>query len=379
MHFTSVGFDNGFTTCSITQKDNLGDFDGKKWREQSVLLDTQTSIGNPHGARSLKETDKSVKVSSTTCAPGKTAIDVAAVVCGDRSKEIMNMVKSVLIFTNHQVHFHIVSERDLQEGIKRSFDKFPSNVKEHFGFTLYNLSYPPGENIATWKNLFKTCASQRLFLMDFIKRDKVLYLDTDTLLLSPVEKIWHHFSKFNKTQLAAMTREGELASLNWYHRFARHPFYGKLGLNSGVMLMDLRKLRDLKFTQNIIEIYREHKYNIVWGDQDLLNIYFNKHPDRVYLYPCEWNYRPDHCMYQNNCQSVLRNGVYVLHGNRGVFHNDKQKAFRTVYDAIKKYKFGGNVETDIVAKILNMESLNSDRYCKLMAKSFVKNMLQPNG
>lgn len=75
-----------------------------------------------------------------------------------------------------------------------------------------------------------------------------------------------------------MTTEGEVPSLNWYHRFARHPFYGEMGLNSGVMLMDLRKLRELDFTQEIIEIYREYKLNIVWGDQDLLNIYFNKHP-----------------------------------------------------------------------------------------------------
>ena len=79
-----------------------------------------------------------------------------------------------------------------------------------------------------------------------------------------------------------MAKEGEVASLNWYHRFARHPFYGELGLNSGVMLMDLKKLRELNFTQTIIAIYKEHKFNIAWGDQDLLNIYFNKHPGGLF-------------------------------------------------------------------------------------------------
>ena len=100
------------------------------------------------------------------------------------------------------------------------------------------------------------------------------------MVLSPLQEVWHYFSKFNRTQLAALAPEGEVAVLNWYHRFARHPFYGQLGLNSGVMLMDLKKLRELKFTKKIIEIYREHKQNIVWGDQDLLNIYFNKYPGR---------------------------------------------------------------------------------------------------
>ena len=91
-------------------------------------------------------------------------MNVAAVVCGDREEEAMNMVKSILIFTNRQVHFHIVAEQELQDGIREKFDSYPASVKEHFQFTIYNLSYPPGEDMKKWKKLFKTCASQRLFL-----------------------------------------------------------------------------------------------------------------------------------------------------------------------------------------------------------------------
>ena len=368
-----------FITFSVTQSERRGEYSTDSGK-QNVLEKTQTSIDNQHGARSLKETVQSVS-SSTTCKPKDLIIDVAAVVCGMsyRVEEAMNMVKSILVFTNHQLHFHIVAENELQDEIEKTFDSFPFDVKNHFQFTIYNLSFPRGQDWKKWKKLFKTCASQRLFLPDFVKRDRLIYLDTDTLVLSPIEKLWHHFSKFNKTLLAAMAKEGEVASLNWYHRFARHPFYGELGLNSGVMLMDLKKLRELDFTRKIIAIYQEHKFNIAWGDQDLLNIYFNKHPDQIYVYPCEWNYRPDHCMYQNNCHSAIHNGVYVLHGNRGVYHTKKHKAFKAVYDVIKDYKFGQSIETDIVAKILGIGNLTSDRYCQLMMKTFVKNMLQPNG
>lgn len=99
----------------------------------------------------------------------------------------------------------------------------------------------------------------------------------------------------------------------------------------------------------------------------------------MYVYPCEWNYRPDHCIYQNNCNSAIHNGVYVLHGNRGVFHNEKQQTFKAVYNIIKDYKFGQSIETEIVSKVLKFEKPVSNRYCQLMVKSFVKNMLQPNG
>lgn len=54
------------------------------------------------------------------------------------------------------------------------------------------------------------------------------------------------------------------------------------------------------------------------------------------MFPCQWNYRPDHCIYGSNCQQAEQEGVFILHGNRGVYHDDKQPAFRAVYEAIQK-------------------------------------------
>lgn len=58
--------------------------------------------------------------------------------------------------------------------------------------------------------------------------------------------------------------------------------------------------------------------------------------ESLYVFPCQWNYRPDHCIYGSNCQQAEQEGVFILHGNRGVYHDDKQPAFRAVYQAIQK-------------------------------------------
>lgn len=58
-------------------------------------------------------------------------------------------------------------------------------------------------------------------------------------------------------------------------------------------------------------------------------------PECLYVFPCQWNYRPDHCMYGSNCKEAEREGVSVLHGNRGVYHDDKQPTFRALYEAIR--------------------------------------------
>lgn len=59
--------------------------------------------------------------------------------------------------------------------------------------------------------------------------DSILYTDTDTLFLAPVEKVWEHFYKMNSSQMAALAPEHEDPNVGWYNRYARHPFYGKLG------------------------------------------------------------------------------------------------------------------------------------------------------
>ena len=59
--------------------------------------------------------------------------------------------------------------------------------------------------------------------------DSLLYVDTDVLFLSPLEPIWDTFTKFNSTQLAAVTIEVEDKNIGWYNRFARHPYYGSVG------------------------------------------------------------------------------------------------------------------------------------------------------
>lgn len=58
--------------------------------------------------------------------------------------------------------------------------------------------------------------------------------------------------------------------------------------------------------------------------------------ESLFVFPCHWNYRPDHCIYGSNCAAAEEHGVYILHGNRGVYHDDKQPAFRAIYEAIQK-------------------------------------------
>lgn len=57
--------------------------------------------------------------------------------------------------------------------------------------------------------------------------------------------------------------------------------YGVTGINSGVMLMNLTRMRSFKWEEYILPLYKEYKLKITFGDQDLINILFYYHPGAI--------------------------------------------------------------------------------------------------
>jgi len=211
--------------------------------------------------------------------------------------------------------------------------------------------------------------------------DSLLYVDTDILFLSPVSETWQFFGKFNDSQIAALAPEHENENIGWYNRFARHPFYGQLGVNSGVMLMNLTRMRKFNWEQHVFPIFKEYKLRITWGDQDIINILFYYHPDKLHIMPCEYNYRPDHCMYMSIC-NTSHTGIKLIHGNRGYFHSNKQPLFKAIYSAIESYQLGTNTYTNFLLPLrsaLTERTVNTSTCGKVARDSLlVANLLFGN-
>lgn len=109
-----------------------------------------------------------------------------------------------------------------------------------------------------------------------------------------------------------------------------------LGVNSGVMLMNLTKMREFNWVDQLEPIFSQFKLKLTWGDQDIINIIFHYHPEKLYVYPCRYNYRTDHCMYKNDCDDAVKYGVSVVHGSRGAFYSKKQSTFEAIFTAFSQ-------------------------------------------
>lgn len=182
----------------------------------------------------------------------------------------------------------------------------------------------------------------------------------------------------NSSQMSALVPEHEDPNIGWYNRFARHPYYGKLGtssrdqlvtfmlyflprylinfilgVNSGVMLMNLTKMREFKWVDQLQPILSKFKLKLTWGDQDIINIIFHYYPEKLYIYPCRYNYRTDHCMYKSDCKDAETHGVSVIHGSRGAFYSNKQSTFKAIFTAFSEVSNGqlnfGTVDISMIS------------------------------
>lgn len=263
-------------------------------------------------------------------------IHLVTVCCGaQRREETLASIRSALFASSSSstaITFHIVHKRDDENDRNLTDTLIEWQSHRDFEFVLYetNLKEP-------FLHLFAPCASQRLFLHSLLPTniDRVIYVDSDTIFLADPYKLWNEFEKFNSNTVAALVAEDEgTVPRPYYRKELQHPYYqaeGAVGLNSGIMLLDLGRLRRDPWDDEMLAHLK--RYKLEFFDQDLLNIYFSMHPDKVRVLSCEWNFRTEHCYTQQYCTSIL-----LLHGNRGVFHENAEQrfpvtAFRLVYQS----------------------------------------------
>lgn len=76
-------------------------------------------------------------------------------------------------------------------------------------------------------------------------------------------------------------------------------------------------------------------------------------------------------MYGNNCGVASNKGISVVHGNRGVYHNNKQLFFKAIFMAMRDFKPGDDKRLLLKSLEGNMKAV-SDPYCGAMAESVLK-------
>ena len=125
----------------------------------------------------------------------------------------------------------------------------------------------------------------RIFLPEILRDvDRLLYVDVDTAAVDSLRPLWD--TELGDHYFAAVTNVWEPWNAGYPTRFDM-PLEGPSAyFNSGVMLMNLARMRADDATHTLQSWARANSERIIWGDQDALNALYGDR--RLPLHP-RWN------------------------------------------------------------------------------------------
>ena len=117
--------------------------------------------------------------------------------------------------------------------------------------------------------------------------DKVLYMDCDTVALTDVAELYNVDIQDNYIGAVADQAVAAVPQFRAYTKNALGIEADKY-FNSGVIVMNLKKFREVKFYEKFGEVLRSYNFTIA-PDQDVLNLICK---DKVHYYGAGWNKMP---------------------------------------------------------------------------------------
>ncbi|KRX26823.1 Glycosyltransferase-like protein LARGE1 [Trichinella nelsoni] len=296
-----------------------------------------------HGKFILEELHKNVKKKNillskddfnTRCE----VIHIAVVSGGFQSRlQLLTLLKSVLFYRSTPLHFHIVTDSDLSEKILRTL--FSTWNLPSVSLSIYRLDealedinwIPNGH----YSGLF---GLSKLILPKILSTSvtKVVVLDVDILFVSDIFELWNFLSKFNDSQVLGMTEnQSDWYLGNLFLDYKPWPALGR-GYNSGVILMNLLKLRAINWTELYKAVTKEllNTYNRTnLADQDIFNAVIQRLPALVYRLPCVYNLQLNDNARRELC-SYDQADMKIIHWNnyrKPLLENPNESHYRSLY------------------------------------------------
>lgn len=119
--------------------------------------------------------------------------------------------------------------------------------------------------------------------------EKGVYIDSDTILLGDIGELFD--VELDEKQVLAAMVDPKVTAVAEFKRYVDnavgvpHDEY----VNSGVMLMDFKKMRKMHYLSTMVDLIEEYNADLVAPDQDYLNVILHGHIK--YLDAC-WNAEP---------------------------------------------------------------------------------------
>ncbi|KAJ8047746.1 LARGE xylosyl- and glucuronyltransferase 2 [Holothuria leucospilota] len=267
-----------------------------------------------------------------------------SIVCAgyNASREVVILIKSILFYRKNPLHFHFISDEKAKlvlGHLLKTWD-VPGLTYSFYMAEDYksDVDWIPNRHYSGLYGLMKLVLTKVLPS----SLEKTIVLDTDITFATDIAELWQLFLKMGKKEAIGLVENQS----DWYlgTLWKRHkpwPAKGR-GFNTGVMLFDLRKLRDLNWMQMWRLMAEKELMNLLatsLADQDIINALIKQHDYLVHPLPCAWNVqlsdntRSELCYTEvNDLKAVHWNSPYKLK-----VKNKHVEFFRNLYLTFLEY------------------------------------------
>lgn len=205
----------------------------------------------------------------------------------------------------------------LNTGLDREkTDKIKSLGDENFIINFVDITHSIQDIKHQLKNIyhFGLASYYRLFIENlFTEYDKILYLDCDIIVLGDISKLY--FTDLEDNAIGGVVEQFILHSPIFSH-YTKEAIGidSKNYINSGIMLMDLAKLRELQIEEKFVDLINSYNFDVIDPDQAYINYLCQ---GKIKYLPVSWNRTP--------LESVDCENPNIIHYALGEkpWHNDK--------------------------------------------------------
>ncbi|XP_065835196.1 xylosyl- and glucuronyltransferase LARGE2s-like [Oscarella lobularis] len=280
-------------------------------------------------------------------------VHVAIVAAGyGTSREVATiLIKSILFYRQNPLHFHFMSDESGRRTLRTLFRTWHlPGVAVSFYDTASvqaQVEWVPNKHYSGIFGLMK------LMLPNVLPKNltKVIVLDTDLTFASDIAELWVQFNRMKEENPKAFVGLVENQS-DWYlgKIWKNHKPWSALGrgFNTGVMLFDLVKMRELHWDQKWRLVAEKELMSMLstqLADQDIINAVLRAHPTLYFELSCAFNVQlSEHTKSDTLCYTDDVTEIKIVHWNSPAKINVQTKHvqyFRSLYLSFQQ--FDGNL------------------------------------
>lgn len=192
----------------------------------------------------------------------------------------------------------------------------------------------------------------------FPQYEKAIYIDSDAICLGDIGEL---FDIDLGDKVVAAVRDPKITNVPEFRRYAEDA----LGVpkeqyvNSGVQLMDLRKLRKMKYLSTLIDLMKEYDADLLAPDQDYLNLILK---GQIMYIDAVWNQEPS---------EPLPEGTRIVHYNlfNKPWHYAKVPCEKHFWNAVRGTGFYGDLKRQQEAFTPEKQQAERDKVAALVKKA----------